>query len=196
MSLVALDIAVLPPPTVARRAIDLSAALPPHESQGLLLGPEYLPHVTLSQQFVRTADLDALLTRLGPVVEGCAPLRLRVIGGALGSRTAWLALEPSRELFALHEGVLAASRPFEQTSGDATAFFGGDARDRDVNWVSGYRAASSFDRFAPHITLGHATQPPVVEPFDFEASTIAACHLGRFCSCRRVLRAWEMKRAG
>ena len=46
--------------------------------------------------------------------------------------------------------------------------------------------------FRPHITLRHASHPPTIEPFDFTATTVAACHLGRFCSCRRVLRSWTL----
>jgi hypothetical protein len=61
--------------------------------------------------------------------------------------------------------------------------------------VSGFRRKSSFRAFNPHITLGHGKRAPVVEPFAFDATTIAACHLGRFCTCRQVLRAWELKRA-
>jgi hypothetical protein len=48
----AIDIAILPPADVSARAIALSAALPADESQGLLLGVDRLPHITLTQQFV------------------------------------------------------------------------------------------------------------------------------------------------
>jgi hypothetical protein len=78
------------------------------------------------------------------------------------------------------------------TTGDAAAFFGGDARDRDVRWVREFRRESSFDRFTPHITLGHASEPPTVEPMEFVATTIAVCHLGRFCTCQRIIRAWHL----
>lgn len=192
MSLVALDIAILPPPAVTRRAVDLSASLPSGESQGLLLGPEHLPHVTLTQQFVRTVDLDAFFERVEATLRTCAPLRLRVPGGAMGSHTVWLAIDRDSALVALHRQLLEATQAFEQTGGDVTAFFGGDARDRDVNWVRNYRTASSLDRFLPHITLGHAAGPPLVEPFEFDATTVAVCQLGRFCTCRRILRAWEL----
>ena len=45
---------------------------------------------------------------------------------------------------------------------------------------------------ATHITLGHAEQPPVIERMQFQASIIAACHLGRFCACREILRTWML----
>jgi 2'-5' RNA ligase superfamily protein len=190
---IAVDIAILPPPSVARLAIDLSASLPADQSQGLRLGvDDYLPHITLLQQLVNEADLDALLTRVGEVVCSQRPLALRITGAAMGSSSVWMAIERTPALVDLHTHVLDAALPFHRGRGDASAFVGGDARDRDVQWATGYRTSSSGDAFDPHITLGHAVRPPVVEPLDFEATTIAACHLGRFCSCRRALREWHI----
>ncbi len=81
---------------------------------------------------------------------------------------------------------------FERTGGTEAAFVEGDARPGDVAWVAGFRRTSSDAAFTPHITLGHAATLPNVEPVTFDATTIAACHLGKFCTCRRVLRQWEL----
>ena len=67
-----------------------------------------------------------------------------------------MAIERTAALVSLHEQLLRAIAPFEVQDGDAAAFFGEDARDRDVRWVREFRQASSFARFTPHITLGHA----------------------------------------
>ena len=200
MPLVALDIAVLPPDQVARRAIEMSARLPRDESQGLLLGADYLPHITLVQLFVDAGELEPLMTAIDYVVRDRPPLHLHVNGGRSGASSVWMGIDPAPALVDVHERLLEATRPFERSGGDATAFFGGDpsteldsgARDRDVRWVSEYRAVSSGRACQPHITLGHASRPPVIDPFDFTADRIAACHLGRFCSCRRVLRTWML----
>lgn len=191
--LVAIDIAILPPPDVSARAITLSAALPAGESQGLLLGGDRLPHITLTQQFVPSGSLDALLVEVDRVLIGRAPLRLRVTGGGKGSGSVWMAMERTPELVSLHEELLRATEPFAVPDGDAAAFCGEDARDRDLRWVRGFRRKSSFDRFTPHITLGHASEPPAVEAGDFVATTIAVCHLGRFCTCRRIIRVWDVR---
>ena len=50
-ALVAIDVAILPPRTISDHAFRLSAALPPAESQGLLLNNTNRPHITLTQQF-------------------------------------------------------------------------------------------------------------------------------------------------
>jgi 2'-5' RNA ligase superfamily len=191
-AVVAIDIAILPPPDVSQRAIELSAQLPKEDSEGLLLGPEYLPHITLLQQFVDENELPALLERVDVVTRRHVPVPLRVPGGEMGSRSVWMEIERTAALQDLHMQIRDASAPFDRGGGDRDAFLNGDARDRDVQWVTGYRTASSGALFRPHITLGHAARPPAIDPFTFEASTIAACHLGRFCSCRRVLRAWTL----
>jgi 2'-5' RNA ligase len=191
MRIVAVDIAILLPPPIASRAIELSAALPADQSQGLLLGDNYLPHITLLQMFVEDEQLPDLLARVGDSVGAVErPLPLRVTGGAMGSRSVWMAIERTPALFDLHLHLLDVTTPLDRGSGDATAFFGDDARERDVQWVTGYRRTSSGHAFTPHITLGHAASVPAIEPFTFDATLIAACHLGRFCSCRHVLRAW------
>jgi 2'-5' RNA ligase len=189
---VAIDIAILPPADVSARAIELSAALPARESQGLRLGADHLPHITLTQQFVPSESVDVVLEEVDRVLRNYEPLHLRVAGGGTGSNSVWMSIERSPELAGLHEQLMKVTAPFETTAGDVSAFFGKDARDRDTRWVREFRRESSFHRFTPHITLGHASQPPVVEPMDFVATTIAVCHLGRFCTCRRILRQWEL----
>lgn len=191
----AIDIAILPPADVSLRAIALSTALPAGESQGLMLGGDRLPHITLTQQFVPSTSLDALLDEIDRAVRGHRPLRLRVTGGGRSSNSVWMSIERTPELVALHERLMKATESFETTTGDASAFFGEDARDRDICWVREFRRESSFDRFTPHITLGHASEPPVVEPMDFVATTVAVCHLGRFCTCRRRIGAWDLHTA-
>lgn len=183
---------LLLPPDVAAVAERLSASLPEAASQGLRLDAQHLPHVTLVQQFIDTADLDAALDAANGVVAARRPLALRVTGGARANAAAWMALERTLSIVHLHEDLMRALEPFARDGGGAQAFAGGNARPRDVAWVSGYRRDAAWDAYAPHVTLGHAPAAPVIEPFAFEATEVAACQLGRFCSCRRVLRSWRL----
>ena len=191
-NIVALDVAVLPPPDVSARAIEYSAVLPDAEAHGLRLDAEHLPHLTLTQQFIREEELDGAFDRVNRVLANQPPLRIVITGGWRGGHTLWLAADRSAELVVLHERLMDALFDLEWPDGGAHAFFDGDGRERDVSWVAGFRDKSSFSAFTPHITLGHGKSVPVVEPFAFEAATIAACHLGRFCTCRRVLRSWKL----
>jgi 2'-5' RNA ligase len=190
-TLLALDVAILLPPDVADHAVALSTALPQHDS-GFVLGPDRLPHITLTQQFILREYLEQALERVAAAVRDHPPLRLHVSGGGRGRSSVWMAIRRSAPLDALHDRLMATLAGFEVAGGTAAAFVEEDGRLRDVAWVEGYRTQSSFERFTPHITLGHGETPPEIEPFDFEAWTIAACHLGRFCTCRRVLGSWTL----
>jgi hypothetical protein len=190
--LLALDIAILPPPDARERAVRLSATLRGSESQGLRLDAEHLPHITLTQQFVRLDELDAVFGRVDEALRGQPPLTIHVTGGGTGASSVWMAVTRTAAISRLHERLMESLRGFERPGGGPAAFFEGDARAGDVVWVAGYRLKSSLSAYTPHITLGHASEPPRVDPLTFEATTVAACHLGRFCSCRRVLRSWEL----
>ena len=190
--LIALDVAILPPPPVTRRAIELSAALPAAESQGLRLGAEMLPHITLTQQFVRADELDAVLDRVAAAIAGFDPLRLTVPGAGRSRSVVWMAIDPTPRLNDLHRGLMDALREFERDGGTPAAFVDGGGRPGDVEWVANFRRTAGYASFDPHVTLGHASALPGVERQTFDAATIAACHLGKFCTCRQVLRRWEL----
>jgi hypothetical protein len=122
------------------------------------------------------------------------PLRLRVSGLDCRGETVTLGIERNPALQRLHKMLLDALAGLAGPSGDASGFLAGKEaiRPRDVNWVTRYRSDSSLDRYWPHITLGHGPLGTPVEPFDFVADRVAACHLGRFCTCRAVLREWRL----
>jgi hypothetical protein len=190
--LVAVDVVILPPDDVADRAREASAALP-SDSEGFRLDAEHLPHITLVQSFVREDELDVAFERVDEVVRGRAALRLRVTGGGKGANAVWMAIERTPELDELHEALMHALVGVERPGGTPAAFFEGDARVGDVLWVTSYRLKSSFGAYTPHITLGYAPEAPTIQPIAFTADTVGVCHLGRFCTCRRVLRRWNLR---
>jgi 2'-5' RNA ligase len=191
--LLALDVAILPPASVRERAVSLSAALPDADFEGLRLDHAHQPHITLTQQFVDVDELDRAFERLDGVLRGRSPFTIHVTGvDKTGASAVCMAIARTDVLVSLHERLMETLKEFEHVGGGAAAFVDRDAREADVAWVTGYRLHSSFLSYAPHITLGHASRPSRIEPFTFQATTVAACHLGRFCTCQRVLRQWEL----
>jgi hypothetical protein len=188
----AVDVAILLPSGVHDLALRLSAALPADESQGLRLDATHLPHITLAQAFIEHDDIAAAAAQIDRAVAVVRPIDLAIIGTACGHSSVSLVIAATAELRALHVSVMQALSGLEQAGGDASAFFDGDGRERDVSWVAHFREASSFDRFRPHVTLGHAGQPPSAPALSFSAVTLALCQLGRFCTCREVLREWTL----
>ena len=190
--LLALDIAILPPREVSERAVRLSAELPGEQFKGLRLDADHLPHITLTQQFVAVAMLDEVLSTVAQALRDVRPMSVHVRGGERGGSSVWMSIARTPPIVELHERLMDALHRYEQAGGGRTAFADADARAEDIAWVTGYRAQSSGRAYRPHITVGHASHPPHIEPFAFEATTVAACSLGRLCTCRLVLRRWEV----
>jgi len=192
--LMAMDVALLLPEAVDERARAVNEALLAQRPDGFRFDATHLPHITLAQQFVRRTNLPALIERIDPILRAVPPLALRVTGVESSGTTLHFAVEPTPDLQKLHEAILGAVQSLEETGGGAEAFYseGEPARENDVAWVSRYRSQSSYARFSPHITLGIGPPPEFRDPFEFNADRAALCHLGRFCTCRVVLREWRL----
>ena len=201
--LLALDVALLLPSEAARAVGRLNERLqaPP---AGFAFDATHLPHVTLVQQFVRTADMPIVLPRLGRVASRTPPIALRGAGLQRGRTTTSLAVEGGAALRALHDRLLACLAPHAAPAADGSGFAGdafaaafvADAeppRGADIEWVARFRTRAAGDRFEPHVTLGVGELDRGAVPrIAFTAADLAACHLGRFCTCRRVLGAWHL----
>jgi hypothetical protein len=146
-------------------------------------------------------NIERMFDRIAGVTRGVPPLRLSIRGidqpgavaRAAGASTS-LALERSPELQDLHVRLMDALDDVDQRIGGEGAFYeNGEApRLRDIAWVTGFRTQSAYARFTPHVTVGHGEVSETVAPFDFDAARLAACHLGRYCTCRVILREWPL----
>lgn len=161
------------------------------DAGALRLDDEHLPHISLTQQFV--GDLANVITEVERAVRGLPPLRLRAVGIREAS-SLQIAIARSQALQALHERLMEALERLEQRIGTTDAFLtdGTPARAADVLWVTTFRFRSAYSHYAPHVTLGHGDLDEQIEPFEFQASLLAVCHLGRYCTCRRVLHEWQL----
>ena len=195
--LLALDVALLLPPGAAGAVARLNALLRPPPA-GFTFDGTHLPHVTLVQQFIREADLDALLPPLRRLAAEAAPIALRGTGLRPGRTTTSLAVTGGAPLDRLHARLLEVLGPHAAPPGDAAAFVaeGEPARDADVDWVTHFRRRAAGPHFEPHVTLGVGTLGGAAPRIEFTAAELAACRLGRFCTCRRVLGAWRLGPAG
>ena len=84
--LIAVDMLIEPDEATRVYARALNRRLRQAMPEGFALDDTHVPHITLLQRYVRTADLDAALEAVGSTVaaQGLTPVGLR----ATGSRTA------------------------------------------------------------------------------------------------------------
>lgn len=194
MGLLAVDVAVLLPDPLLESVLRLNAELLP-PPDGFRFDATHLPHVTLAQLFVAEGQLPDVIHEAAAVTRDCAPLRLAPAGLSHGRTASTVRLEPTDVLIRLHARLMDGLRRFESAQGDATAFLdagGPPARDADVEWVRRFRTHAAYDRFDPHVTLGVGELPEPGPLPAVDATRVALCQLGRFCTCRRMLAEWTL----
>ena len=189
---IAIDIALLLPDAANERVRAVNKAMLAAKPEGLRFDATHLPHITLAQMFVQRVNLPALIGRIDPILGSAPPLALFVSGVGSGNTTAHLVIEPNPALRKLHEQLMDAVQPFEEAGGGSEAFHsdGEPPRAADIAWVTRFRTNASYGNFHPHITVGAGPPQEFREPFGFTIGRATVCHLGRFCTCRIVLREW------
>lgn len=192
--LLALDAAILLSAPCRRRLAELNRTLRP-PPDGFRFDATHLPHVTLVQQFVEAGRVDEAVRRAAAAARGAAPFRLRSTGVSRGRTASTLRLAAVEPLVRLHLRLLDALEDLDAGPGGAAAFLsdGGEPpRAADVAWVARFRADAAGSRFDPHVTLGVGAAVEPAAPIRTAAARVALCHLGRFCTCRRVLAEWRL----
>ena len=189
----AIDVALLVPDTLGRVLIGLNRTLQP-PPDGFHLDETHLPHLTLAQLFVRARHLAEITQVVGTVLQTQAPLAVATTQVSCQRVSTTLGVTGSDELVALHRRLMDRLEPFRTNDGGAEAFWtdGDVPRAADVSWVATFREQAAFHRFDPHITIGVGQLDGEVDRTPFVATEVALCHLGRFCTCRRVLTAWTL----
>ncbi|MBI2833353.1 MAG: 2'-5' RNA ligase family protein [Acidobacteria bacterium] len=203
---VAIDVALLPPPGIVALAERLNALA--RSGDDLTLDADHLPHLTIVQQFIRRERLDEACAQVEDVWRTTSPFTVRLESRTKSSgsphssllsphspvpATIVLEVEPSPDLRRLHELMLEALAGYAHLAGTADAFAAGEEpRLQDVEYVKVFHTMSAGGRFSPHITLGHGEHEFLASgPLDFPADHLALCQLGRFCTCGVVLREWR-----
>ena len=55
------------------------------------------------------------------------------------------------------------------------------------DYIKAFPTKSSFENYVPHITLGADSIDLETGSFEFVSQELALCHLGNYCTCRKVL---------
>jgi 2'-5' RNA ligase len=97
-------------------------------------------------------------------------------------------IEKTDELQSLHEMIMGKLKPFLTYEVSMDMIFSPPAGGEiTLYWIKNYAERSSFEKFKPHITIGLGGLDNVNLPTTFTASTLTLCHLGNYCTCRKIL---------
>lgn len=194
MAKIAIDIALLPPEHIMDLCVELNNTLVNNERPELNLNKtNTLPHLSLAMGAIEEEELPKIKQILDNIkqkyktldliiIKDSAPIRPNGEKGSIG-----LDFEKTHELQKLHEEIITAIKPLVTYDATAEVFFDYPNVDEiSLFWVN-YYLKSSFENLKPHITIGRGDMKPVKYPIKFKANRLALCHLGNFCTCKRIL---------
>jgi hypothetical protein len=200
----AIDIALKPGAEMVRRARADNARLLKAFPEFFALDATHHPHMTMLQQFVRTAELAKVSAAASAVLgkERVTGWRLNAIGyyyipsPPLG--IAGIVVEPTDALLRLQRELLAAVAPFTEKTGTPEAFYstenGRDIQPGLIDYVADFVTVAAGEKFNPHVTIGVAPTTYLdkmfAEPFKrFTFSPVGAAvyQLGTFGAVRKEL---------
>ena len=202
----AIDIALEPDATMIQRAQADNARLLKAFPKGFALDATHHPHVSMLQQFVRSADLDKVYAAADKVFASEKPTswKLRAFeyyyipSPPVG--LAGIVVEPTEDLHRLQQELIDAVTPFTVKTGTPTAFMstekGRDIQPFLIKYVANFVTIAAGKKFNPHVTIGVATieylKKMLAEPFEaftFSPAGAAVYQLGSFGTARKELKA-------
>jgi len=209
-SVTAIDIALEPDGTMIQHAQAANARLLQDFPKGFALDATHHPHVTMLQQFVRTANLDKVYAAVGRVFAAEKPLNWKlkafkyyyIPSPPVG--LAGIVVEPTPDLLRLQQKLIAAVTPFTVQTGTPAAFMstedGRDIQASLIDYVADFVKIAAGPKFNPHLTTGVGTETYLnkllAEPFEnFTFSPVGASvyQLGSFGTARRELKALALQ---
>ena len=202
----AIDIALEPDATMIQHAQAANARLLKNFPKGFALDATHNPHVTMLQQFVRTADLEKVYAAVNKVLadEKPASWKLKaykyyyIPSPPIG--LAGIVVETTPDLLRLQQKIIEAVTPFTVKTGTPAAFMstenGRDIQKALISYVANFVRIGSGKKFNPHVTIGVATIPylkkMLAEPFEaftFSPAGASVYQLGSFGTARKELKA-------
>jgi 2'-5' RNA ligase len=206
----AIDIALEPDATMMQRAQADNLRLLKAFPKGFALDATHHPHVTMLQQFVRTADLDKVYAAAAKVLVSEKPTSWKlkafkyyyIPAPPLG--LAGIVVEPTQDLLRLQQELIDAVTPFTVKTGTPAAFMstedGRDIQKDLIEYVAHFVEIAAGKKFNPHVTIGVATETylkeMLAEPFSaftFSPASASVYQLGSFGTARKELKALDLK---
>jgi phosphoserine phosphatase/2'-5' RNA ligase len=204
MTLIAINVLLDPDDATVERAQAVNARLRKDYTDGFALDANHAPHITILQQFVRTADLDEVANAVVEVLRteqsmkwesnatgyyALADKDLRLVG---------IVIEPTEDMRRLQQRILDAVAPFAVEKGTGEAFAprpdGGAISQPTVDYVNTFIGLRTGMNYHPHLTVGIGTRDFVdalkAEPFEaftFRAISVSLYQVGDYGVAQRKL---------
>ena len=206
----AIDILLDPDATMIQHATAANARLLQNFSKGYTLGGAHASHISVLQQYVKTANLDQVYAAADKVFGNEDPTSWKLTAfryyyipdKAIG--LGGIVIKPTADLLRLQQALIDAVTPFTVPTGTAAAFVT-TPQDPDIvpqllPYVAEFVPKHSGNHYAPHVSIGIGTidflNSMVAAPFeDFTFSPVGASvyHLGNYGTAMKKLHSIPLK---
>lgn len=194
MSKIAIDVVLLPNEKMTNKAVEISTKQSEKSNDKILLnGENCLPHISLAMGVINEIDIEKISRVLNEITEQFTLFKLtadnyRSPMTPAGNIISEFTVEKTNDLYNLHALIMEKLKKFLTYDASVEMVFSPPkVEEITLHWIKKYLQNSSFEKYKPHITLGYGQIENVITPIAFTSSTLALCHLGNYCTCRKIL---------
>jgi hypothetical protein len=185
--------------------------MPLSVAAGITLDATHLPHITMLQRYLITADIDQVYAAIEQTLTAtvATTLSYHVPGitysehwGPPGQAAAVLGVQPNQQVLDLQAALVAAVTPFTGSGGTDAAFVtdpGEQISQTTKDWVESYVPDQTGANYTAHLTVGLASvedlkamQAEPFDAFDVHPVSLAIYQLGNNGTARTLLKAWSL----
>ena len=219
---IAVDVVLLPPDEIMDKAIEVNQALvktfekkPFFKKESftkeilynkiILNKQNCLPHISLAMGCIKKGDITKIDAILKDIAKKFSPITLTISdirAGTIptGEKVSGFEIVKTTGLQLLHETVMNKLSPYftyDVSLDMIHALPNQQVEEVTTYWIKNYPKESSFERFWPHITIGFGEVEGetcgLKFPIKFNASKLALCHFGNYCTCGEMVLLCDLK---
>ena len=188
MAKIAVNIALIPPDVVLDLAITVNQSLK-CANQAVFLNKETcLPHITLAIGVMDSEKITELAIRLVGLADQFPAVEIIQNGIETSEVAAGVHFQKTANLQGLHEAVMNIVEQYFDYEATADMFLTPPPVDLfPITFIKEFGLAKTHAGYDPHLTFGLGTFTKTPPDFNFTAARLAVCHLGTYCTCRKIL---------
>jgi hypothetical protein len=183
MAKIAIDIVLLPPEEIMDQAIEINKKL--KDDPIKLNKINCLPHISLCMGLMNENDFEKIKNIILEISKDFFKLNLKI--NKICNQSISFKISYNQNLQKLHEKIMLKLFPYLTYDAKIeNCFSPPKVNEKTLFWINNYKK-TSFENFDPHITLGINDFEEKDLKINLFASKLAICHLGNYCTCRKIL---------
>jgi 2'-5' RNA ligase len=200
MNKTAIDVVLLPSAAMTAKTIEINQELlKTFDNKIILDAKKCLPHISLCMGVVDDRDISEVTKIVKNIAHELPAFTLTAknIKSATiptGKKVSGLTLANSDDLQRLHESIMRKLRRLLSYEVETSMLYNpSEVEDVTLVWIEQYgKKHDDPTLFHPHMTVGFGETDAFSFPVEFTADTLALCRLGNYCTCRKVIAAFDL----